>query len=102
MASDRAPDPPADEGFELRVNDHFLIRRDAMNWTLCEQVPGTSREGLPIVAERRTYYAKLHHACEVVVDRSAKNSESTPSAILSAWATAVADIQTAILMASFK
>jgi hypothetical protein len=87
--------------FKLVVNERFYITRDPYNWTLTEIRDGESRDGQPIKTERNTYYAKLSHALQVAIDRTAGYTDGSPAAILAAYQQTVAEIQAAVLMLSF-
>lgn len=79
--ADKAKKPAAPVGPSrqaIRVNERAAFERDTHGWTAWFAFDGVSKtDGRPIKVWRPSYYGKLEHACEYILDCMAGNSGAT-------------------------
>lgn len=80
---------------DIKINDRWSIECDKYGWTRYERIPGTSREGEPIVSTYTTFPMRLDVCLERIIELSGQNC-STAQELLDGFNSAKRDIMNAI------
>lgn len=68
----------------IKINDRFSYDRDSRCWRLHETVRGENKDGKPTENTYITYFPKLEHLFNMVIDKSAGFAANEGMSVLNA------------------